>query len=296
MAVLRKAFLQEYALWLVAPAPFLLPWVCVKFWKGALFEAIFPTTNTGEAWPRFLENVVLWISSYGFAFVLYHGARYTRFARLKYNPRIPDVGFIATEVLRSFGGVVVLTALQLLGLSWRPATGTLPSVPSVGVWLLVIAFWADLHFYSTHRLLHTKVLYRHVHRTHHRSINTDPFSGLSFHPVEHVLYFSAILLPGPIWVMNLISIALVVWPIPAHFGYGPFDRHHYDHHTRFHYNFGSSMLFDELFGTTLPATLETEADVARDAEARKQREMTVGASSRSRRFDSAGKPARQRKS
>ncbi|KAK7242136.1 N2-acetyl-L-ornithine:2-oxoglutarate 5-aminotransferase [Aureococcus anophagefferens] len=98
-------------------------------------------------------------------------------------------------------------------------------------------------------------------------------------PAEHLLYFSALLLPGaPLWVTNLISIAMVVNPIPAHLGYGPLDRHHWDHHTRFNWNFGSSMLCTCL-GTAAPkrgASLSAAA-AARAAEARNQRALCVGA-------------------
>ena len=143
----------------------------------------------------------------------------------------------------------------------------------------VVALWADFHFYATHRLLHTPALFRAIHKTHHRSHNVDPFSGLSMHPLEHLLYFSALLLPGaPLWVTNLISIAMVVNPIPAHLGYGPLDRHHWDHHTRFNWNFGSSMLWDVLLGTAAPkrgASLSAAA-AARAAEARNQRALCVG--------------------
>jgi Delta7-sterol 5-desaturase len=43
----------------------------------------------------------------------------------------------------------------------------------------------DAWFYWTHRLLHAhQRLYRSVHKIHHRSIDTTPLTGLSFHPVE----------------------------------------------------------------------------------------------------------------
>jgi Delta7-sterol 5-desaturase len=43
----------------------------------------------------------------------------------------------------------------------------------------------DVWFYWTHRLLHANAkLYRSIHKIHHRSIDTTPLTGLSFHPVE----------------------------------------------------------------------------------------------------------------
>jgi hypothetical protein len=50
---------------------------------------------------------------------------------------------------------------------------------------------------------------------------------MSMHPIEHLVYFSAIflmfLVPTPFWVTSIMSLALVVYPIPAHIGFFPFE-------------------------------------------------------------------------
>ena len=55
-------------------------------------------------------------------------------------------------------------------------------------WLLlslpVAVVLHDFYFYWTHRLLHTRWLFRHVHGVHHRSREPSPWAALSFHPVE----------------------------------------------------------------------------------------------------------------
>ena len=115
------------------------------------------------------------------------------------------------------------------------------------------------------------------------------------HPVEHLVYFSALLLPAlldlfqaemvPFWVLSLLSVSLVIYPIPSHIGYAPFERHHWQHHTEFNYNYGSSQLFDVLFGTTFEAYQSRKAssstgritalDQSRQAEAKRQRELAM---------------------
>jgi sterol desaturase/sphingolipid hydroxylase (fatty acid hydroxylase superfamily) len=68
--------------------------------------------------------------------------------------------------------------------------GILAQLNTNNVGVLVIASVVfviidDAWFYWTHRLLHANNrLYRSVHKIHHRSIDTTPLTGLSFHPLE----------------------------------------------------------------------------------------------------------------
>ena len=113
------------------------------------------------------------------------------------------------------------------------------------LWVIFIAQWNDFHFYAGHWMLHSvPFLYRNVHKVHHKSYNTNPASGLSMHQVEHVIYFSAILIalvvPLPFWVVRVLSVNLIVYPLPEHIGMAPFAQHHWFHHTQFTFNYGSS--------------------------------------------------------
>jgi sterol desaturase/sphingolipid hydroxylase (fatty acid hydroxylase superfamily) len=47
-------------------------------------------------------------------------------------------------------------------------------------------------FYFGHRLLHAKFLYKRFHALHHRNVEVGPWSGLAMHPVEHIIYFSTV--------------------------------------------------------------------------------------------------------
>ena len=50
--------------------------------------------------------------------------------------------------------------------------------------LPVLIVWHDFYFYWTHRLLHTRWLFRRVHGVHHRSRHPSPWAAYAFHPVE----------------------------------------------------------------------------------------------------------------
>jgi sterol desaturase/sphingolipid hydroxylase (fatty acid hydroxylase superfamily) len=58
----------------------------------------------------------------------------------------------------------------------------------------LVPFIHEVGFYCAHRLLHWPPLYEVAHKLHHRNTNPGPWSGLSMHPIEHVIYFSPILL------------------------------------------------------------------------------------------------------
>ena len=167
-------------------------------------------------------------------------------------------------------GVTVWTAYEVVTL-WAYANGLLPFInwETNPVWfvvlLLLIPAFRDLHFYLLHRLLHWRPLYEFAHKLHHRNVNPGPWSGISMHPLEHVLYFTGVLLH---WV-------IVSHPIHALFhlqhaalsppqGHTGFERivvkgkgvsvgtyGHYLHHKYFECNYSGDgvPLFDILFGT-----------------------------------------------
>ena len=59
---------------------------------------------------------------------------------------------------------------------------------------MFIPIFTSMHFYFVHRFLHWPPLYRIAHALHHRNANVGPWSGLSMHPIEHVLYLSSTLI------------------------------------------------------------------------------------------------------
>ncbi len=174
-------------------------------------------------------------------------------------------------------GVPIWTAYEVL-LLWAYANGVAPMISFdehplgfIALFFLV-PFIHEVGFYFAHRLLHFPVLYEFAHKLHHRNINPGPWSGLSMHPVEHVIYFATILLfffipSHPIHMINLAS-RLGVAPAQGHTG---FDRlalgdtatmdvsyyAHYLHHKYFEVNYSDGMVpLDKWFGSFHDGTPE----------------------------------------
>ena len=106
---------------------------------------------------------------------------------------------------------VTIWSLYEIVYFWASANGYVPRLSFAGnpIWFAVmfilIPVWSSFHFYWVHRLLHWPPLYRVAHALHHRNVNIGPWSGISMHPIEHILYFSS------------FAIHFVVASHPLHF-------------------------------------------------------------------------------
>lgn len=96
-------------------------------------------------------------------------------------------------------GVTVWSAYEVL-MMWALANGYAPalSLPGDLPWLILLIFllplWETTHFFLIHRLIHNSAIYQRVHALHHRNTNVGPWSGLSMHPIEHLIYLSTVLI------------------------------------------------------------------------------------------------------
>ncbi len=128
----------------------------------------------------------------------------------------------------------------------------------------VVGFvFIDAMAYYTHRLLHNRWLFRHVHRWHHRCIAPTPFTATTLHPVELVLFQLTAFLPAfvfPMWIGSFFGILIYVllFNIMDHSGidirhrvpWQTSSRYHDDHHVHFHCNYGQNLIiFDRMHGT-----------------------------------------------
>jgi lathosterol oxidase len=175
-------------------------------------------------------------------------------------------------------GVTVWTGYEVL-LFWAMSNGYAPMLTWAAnpVWfillLLLIPVWESFYFYWIHRLLHLPVLYRLFHALHHRNTNVGPWSGLSMHPVEHLIYLGSVLIhfvvaAHPVHILYHLQY-FTLSAATTHSGFaglaaggrklmGLGTFHHQIHHRYFECNYGSlSMPWDVLFGTFHNGTRES---------------------------------------
>jgi ferredoxin-NADP reductase/sterol desaturase/sphingolipid hydroxylase (fatty acid hydroxylase superfamily) len=223
----------------------------------------------------FFRNMALaWIIFGGWHFYLY--ILKARRSDAKYSPRWQSTNGstflwhnqVYDNIFWScVSGVTIWTAYEVLTF-WLYANNKLPYIdfnthPIYFVLLfLLIPFWREFHFYLIHRLIHWKPLYKRIHYLHHYNINPGPWSGLAMHPVEHILYFSVVLIhyivpSHPLhFLFNSQHTALT--PAAGHSGfegkllnYLNFGSYfHYLHHRLFDCNYGESTIpLDKWFGS-----------------------------------------------
>lgn len=146
-----------------------------------------------------IKNMSIWFLVYTFAHILTHvEPQRNLFKPFKFNPNYPPLSLVIMEMARSARGVLIATFYEFV-INDQHAKNNLPllelpemfqsskqsndteylDLSLLGVFVLTFFnyFWGDFHFYWTHRMLHTKWLYRNVHKVHHESFNPDPFSG-----------------------------------------------------------------------------------------------------------------------
>ncbi len=181
-------------------------------------------------------------------------------------------------------GCGILTAYEVVTF-WAMANGYIPylSWEAHPVFFVLIfcllPIYRDVHFYFIHRLLHYRFLYRTAHYLHHKNVDTGPWSGNSMHPVEHMIFYTALLLH---WVVATHPVHLVfhvqhliLSPALGHLGFDEMELangkrmslgqryFHALHHKHFECNYGGdgTIPLDRWFGTWHDGTPESEARI-----------------------------------
>jgi lathosterol oxidase len=147
---------------------------------------------------------------------------------------------------------------SMLSFDWHRHSLAWTPLSALGLLVLV-----DAGLYYSHRLLHHRLLFRYVHRWHHRYVAPIIFTTTATHPVEFLIFQTMLILPAFVIPAHITIYFLVMgytyligmidhvgvrvrWRLPLH-GDNAF---HDEHHVYFHCNYGHhTSLFDRLHGT-----------------------------------------------
>jgi sterol desaturase/sphingolipid hydroxylase (fatty acid hydroxylase superfamily) len=272
------------ARWVASNPGYLVPWNVIYFaaafaawWLATPSLSMMRTWRVGWVALILTRNLAIVVAWYG----LFHLRLYVRKAqdtRFKYNARWPRkserflFGGQTREnvVLTLASGVPIATAYEVLSY-WLFANGRIPMLrwSQHPVWIVVIfavtPIYREFHFYAVHRLIHVPAIYVRVHALHHRNTNPGPWSGLSMHPVEHLLYYSAIaihwVVPSHPMHVLFTQLHLTMAPLPGHSGFEKIELgrddavdtnclSHYLHHKYFEVNYSDGAVpLDRWFGS-----------------------------------------------
>ena len=236
------------------------------------------TLEFGWIAAMFFRNVILISIVAGGLHILLHRRKFQG-DRLKFDAREVEAKgrmFTFGSQLRDnmfwtlTSGVFFWTGFEVL-MFWGMANGLVPILwwSDNPVWLVTLFFltplWISFHFYWIHRFLHWPPLYKAAHALHHRNTNIGPWSGLSMHPVEHLLFFSSILIH---WILAAHPVLILfhmqhqaLTAATSHAGFDALlikDRnalelgnfHHQMHHRYFECNYGTLEIpWDRYFGS-----------------------------------------------
>lgn len=247
------------------------------------------TTKTLEAgWIGFIyiRNIILMCLVAGGLHWFFHSGKKQEY-HLKFDGRdVPMKGKSFTfnnqlhdNIFWTLASGVTLWTIYETAMLWAIANDYIPTMQwsDNPIWFVGILFltplWISFHFYWVHRFLHWPPMYKIAHALHHRNTNIGPWSGLSMHPIETVLFFSSVLIhlviaAHPIHIFfHLMHQALTA--ATSHTGFEALvikDKsrlslgrfHHQMHHRYFECNYGNlEVPWDKVFGSFHDGTNES---------------------------------------
>ena len=241
----------------------------------------------------FATDFIYYLLGAGLTFLLLWVVFRRRLAHRRIDPAYPEARHLRREILFSIASLAVFAAIGV-GLTFAAVAGWTRLYIEFAAygWLYWFASIAallvlhDTYFYWTHRLMHHRLLFKHVHRLHHRSHNPSPWAAYAFAPPE--AFVQGLFLTAIAFVLPLHPTAILVFILhqifrnalghsgfeiyPASWQRHPILRwinttsHHHLHHSKGRGNYGLYFLWwDRWMGTEHP---DSAATFARASEAR----------------------------
>jgi lathosterol oxidase len=215
-----------------------------------------------------------------FYFVFYKWFRFQwssrKIGKREYSKKqfMREIGWsVLSAVCFSFTGTVIIYLWQ------KGYTKVYTDILEYPLWWLPLSlaislFIDETYYYWMHRWLHKPSLFRHIHKIHHQSSVSSPWTAFAFHPFEGMLLslplaLTLIFIPIHVGViltqLVIMSISSVINHLDIEIYTAGMRRnklggmligatHHALHHKQFKYNFGLYFTFwDKLRKTESPS-------------------------------------------
>lgn len=179
-----------------------------------------------------------------------------------------DKAQIREEIFTSLWSMFIMSGLTApFELMFMYGYGkTYDNVSDYGWWFLPLSLvgflmFTDTLIYWIHRWLHWGLVYKYIHKLHHKYKQTTPFSAFSFHPLDgwsqsipyhlypfffpmHNYLYTVTLMVVALWTINIHDrVTFDIWGVNG-------AAHHTMHHEKFNYNYGQYFVFwDWVLGT-----------------------------------------------
>lgn len=162
-------------------------------------------------------------------------------------------------ILSTTFGICLLKVLPLAG-SGKSLPTDLPLPNEFESLPLIIYKWtiayiiSQLYFYFSHRLFHTKYLFKYIHYIHHEAINVYPLVANYCHPLELLLVnlpstTLGVILTQMSWKLSCIwYLFFTIHSMMDHYKW-IYSEHHNKHHEKMKYNYSTWPIIDKIFGT-----------------------------------------------
>jgi len=278
-----KWFISKF-MWYQSVLWILISFICYRYFTPELSN--FQSFKIDSFFLIWLRNISIMFLIVGFQ----HWYLYTRKSQgsdFKYDSRWPakkrrsftfdnqtkDNMFWS---LTSGCGIAALYEVFMFFLHANDSIGRVDSFIPTALTTVSLFWLSSIHFYANHRLLHIKPLYEIVHSIHHRNVNTGPWSGISMHPFEHLIYFSLplvfVFIPASPFLVTFSLLYLILAPSPSHSGFHRYrfanteipaaDYFHYLHHKYFDCNYGTILFpLDKWFDTFHDGSVKAHKEI-----------------------------------
>ncbi|XP_013789452.1 lathosterol oxidase-like [Limulus polyphemus] len=244
--------------------------------KHVFTPFVYPSWwSEGDIWRQFLTlNVVITLggtlvyfipASFNYCFI--YDKRLLKHPQVLHKQVQKEIFYTlrSIPVMALFTNILFLLEIRGYSLLYNKISDS-----KYGWWMVVasvIAFlmFTDCLIYWIHRGLHHKLVYKHIHKPHHKWKIPTPFASHAFHPLDGFLqsvpyHLYVFLFPMNKYVYLVLYIAVNIWTVSIHDGNYKVpavlkpvingSAHHMDHHVFYNYNYGQYLtLWDRLGGS-----------------------------------------------